>query len=233
MCFTVGLTIPHSHSSPALTSNNYLHPLPPRHPSPLTPHLHSGSLKRMHVCSFRYIRSGRHQDHHPGPQETLHHSIKLLQAHRPKVYGHEILQETGVDLGHHRPPAGPTTVCRSVDDAVNLGLHYISISGSRWGASHPAPGQSTLTPPRVVCSPLFSSPLTASQDTRLLNSWSLQMTQQSLASSRTVSNLHKYGMMNSWPSGTVRTPPFWTTLCLLWKPSGFWDQHSRTHRHLI
>lgn len=50
-------TLPH-----AMENHGWqLHPLPPSHPSPLIPDLHSGSLKRMCVSSFRVGRSGRHQ----------------------------------------------------------------------------------------------------------------------------------------------------------------------------
>ncbi len=47
--------------------------------------------------------------HHPGPQETLHHKIKWLQARRRDDCGHEILG-AGPPEGHHRPPAGPSAV---------------------------------------------------------------------------------------------------------------------------
>ena len=51
---------------------------------------------------------------------------------------------------------------------------------------------------------------TAPQETRLFNSWNLQTTQQSSATSVMKTSLHIDGKLNSWPCGAVATTWSWT-----------------------
>ncbi len=70
--------------------------------------------------------------------------------------------------------------------------------------SHPGLSPSALAPLRVAFSPHCSSPstrMTALQRTPLSSSWSLQMTLQSSASSRTVTSLLTDRRLSSWLSG--------------------------------
>ena len=85
-------------------------PHPPAWKSVLTswPHLHS-NLQQITGAVWSSLKS-----------------ILGLNDYRP-VCGHKIIRETGVGPpeGHHRPPAGPPAGSRSMDDAVNIRLHYI------------------------------------------------------------------------------------------------------------
>ncbi len=63
------------------------------------------------------------------PKETQNYRSKWLQACGSNICGHEVIWKTGAGPpeGHHWTLAGSSSVWqqRSVDDAVNMGLHYV------------------------------------------------------------------------------------------------------------
>ncbi|KAI3352414.1 hypothetical protein L3Q82_005373 [Scortum barcoo] len=168
MIFIVGLIGHLSHPSPTLQQHyNHLHFLPPPHHSPLTPHLHLGSLRRTCVssCQRQKIRKA------PGPDgvspsclkfcadqltpiftQIFNRSLELCEV--PSCFKHSTIipipkksSITGLNdyrpvvmksferlvLTHLKDITGPlldplqfaNRANRSVDDAVNMGLHYI------------------------------------------------------------------------------------------------------------
>ncbi len=87
-----------------------------------------------------------------------------MQACRSDVCGHEAIRKTDVDSpeGHNRPLAGPLQfayqVNRSVDDAVNLGQHYIlqdiykdPVCGLQLGVQHHHPRHPSLQTHAAHC----------------------------------------------------------------------------------
>ncbi len=100
----------------------------------------------------------------------------------------------------------PTSICQWITSFLTDRQQLVRLG--KLTSRRPGLSPSALAPLRVAFSPHCSSPstrMTALQRTPLSSSWSLQMTLQSSASSRTVTSLPTDRRLSSWLSGAVLT----------------------------
>ncbi len=101
------------------------------------PHLHKDLQQITGTVQSPFMLQTLHR--HPHPKEIQNHRTKWLQACGSYVCSHEIIWKTGAGPpeGHHWTLAGSSSVClrsKQVDDAVNMGLHYVLPHLDRPGA---------------------------------------------------------------------------------------------------
>ncbi len=96
---------------------------------PAGPHLHTDLQQITGTVASPFMLQMLH--HHPHPKEIQNCRTKWLQACGSNVCGHEVFWKTcaGPPEGQYWPLLDPLQFAyranRSVDDAVNMGLHYV------------------------------------------------------------------------------------------------------------